>query len=243
MRFWFFCIYCSRALPFASEIIYSAGEFEPGSEALVCLFHRQGFKLVSDWSTNYLSGIWLGLTLRVICKSLVNWFVGKYTRRTVLLHQWILFASQSRHLVMGLKNRMSLTQALGLLRCRHQAIQVKDIKYYQIQCTKITDTIYPFNAKKNHVGCCIEAQPWIWLCSWYFQGTQHQRSISQPIAWHLYVDPGNNSDHAVSWFAVTIGNLGEISTYFWFHWLEKLLCGSWVFLCAFGFFLVGGRCS
>jgi hypothetical protein len=49
---------------------------------------------------------------------------------------------------MGLKNRMSLTQALGLLRCRHQAIRVKDIKYYQIQRMKITDTIYPFNAKK-----------------------------------------------------------------------------------------------
>jgi hypothetical protein len=71
-----FCFYCSRALPFASGIIYSAGEFEPGSEALVCLHHRQGFKLVSDCNTNYLSGICLGLTLQIKFKSRFNFLTG-----------------------------------------------------------------------------------------------------------------------------------------------------------------------
>lgn len=136
--------------------MYSAGEFEPGSEALLYLHHRQGFKLVSDCNTNYLSGICLGLTLQIKFKSRFNWFIGKYTRRTVLPHRWILFASQSRHLVMGSKNRMSLTQALGLLRCRLQAIPGEG---YQILSNTVYEnnrSQYPFNAK---ISAC-------WLLYW-----------------------------------------------------------------------------
>ena len=141
-----FCFYCSRALSFVSGIIYSAAEFEPGSVALVFLHHRRGFKLVSDCNTNYLSGICLGLTLQVKFRSRVNWFIGKYTRRTVLPHRWILFASQSRHLVMGLKNRMSLTQALGLLRCRLQAIPGER---YRI----LSNTVYENNRYQIFFQC------------------------------------------------------------------------------------------